>query len=217
MNGCALIWIIVLLVILFFFFWWVFYLDNKSYGNDCLDDCGNCKARETIIKSPKEDKFLKICIIKISQIEHELDALCRSYIIEKVNGASDPEITYQRIEYLCEKLGDYISHCFGHEAGSKYVYLKKECYSYLKRGCHGYSHGVDPEWSRKEEEIVDLLCRHNKYLSREYLRENRQAHAHHLVEMQSHLYQHDDLQAMVSYDALKESTDRYVDSLIAIY
>ncbi len=226
MSNCGFILAIIVVLAFLFFLWLVFHCDddNSLIG---LDNCGNplviptphevviTPTETTVIDDSDEPsrKVMKACLDKFGQAEHEIDTLSRSYIIERLCSCQDAENTYDRINYLCDKLGDYLTVCYGRDVGKKYTQLKKACCGQLK-SCLDQNDGYMSLWLRREAEIAELLASCNSCLSKDFLENIRKEHCQLIVKMYQAHSEKNNLAAMVVYDSLKEKTDSYVENVI---
>ena len=223
MTNGGLILAIILILVFLFFLWLVFRCDddNSLIG---LDSCGNPIAQQQVVIIPTEkpiiddcDKALlsvtKACLDKFAQAEHEIDTLSRSYVIEHLCSCQDAENTYERIQHLCDKLGDYLTVCYNRDVGKRYAQLKKGCCKYLK-SCLSQSEDYIDSWIRYETEIADLLASCNSCLSKEFIENIRKEHCHQFVKMYQAHSNNNHAAAMVIYDSLIEKTDTYVENVV---
>lgn len=227
MLGCGFILAVILILAFILLLWWVLNLDNED-NFIAYDECGNPKkvlaSTDNITQINIDDnpnkKLIKGCLEKFSQAEHEIDTLTRSYVIEKLCSCSDAEHTYERIEHLCNKLGDYIAVCYGREVGNKYTELKKSCVAemknYVQYKC-GYSssqYDNQQTWGYNEKEAAQLLSKHNKCISGTFLENIKRDHCTLVMQMIDAHSRQDNITAMVSYNSLTEKTDAYVENIM---
>lgn len=218
MNSCGLILAIILILVFLFFLWLIFRLDCED-NLVSYDGCGNpIPIHEVVVtpvvNEPPLSKLIKACLDKFSQAEHEIDTLCRSYIIECLCSCQDAENTYDRIQHLCDKLGECLALCYGRDVGYKYAQLKKACCGQLK-SCVTQNSSYMDTWVQYEEEIAHLLATCNPCLSKDFLQNIRKDHCYLVAKMYQAHYDKNNLEAMVVYDSLKEKTDSYVENIVS--
>ena len=216
MANCGFILAIIVILAFLFFLWLIFRLDDES-NLPGYDDCGNPVIQHEVIITPaviddSSCKVIKACLDKFAQAEHEIDTLSRSYIIERLCSCQDAENTYDRIEHLCDKLGDCLTVCYGRDVGKRYTQLKKACCGQLK-SCLNQNSGYMNTWIRHEAETAELLAGCNSCLSKDFLENIRKEHCQLIVKMYQAHYDKNNLAAMVVYDSLKEKTDSYVENV----
>lgn len=221
MDNCGVILAIIIILAFLFFLWSVFQLDGDS-GVYYYDSCGNpinptqASPEITIvetIRAPEVSNVIKACLAKFAQAEHELDSLCRSYIIEHRCSCQDADNTYERIQALCRKLGDCLALLYGQEVGDRYAELRKSCYNELKKCVTNSEKTV--RWIYYETKIAELLASNNSCLSKKLLEEVRKDHCNLTLKMIETHNNGNNLEAMILYDSIKEKTDIYVENVVS--
>ena len=227
MANCGFILAIIVILAFLFFLWLVFHCDddNSVIGYDA---CGNPIVTSTsheVVITPTETtviydndepsrKLMKACLDKFGQSEREIDTLSRSYIIERLCSCQDAENTYERINHLCDKLGDYLTVCYNRDVGRKYAQLKKACCDQLK-SCLDQNDNSMTSWLQREAEMAQLLANSNPCLSKEFLENIRKEHCQLTVRMYKAHVDKNNMAAAVVYDSLIEKTDSYVENIIS--
>lgn len=223
MANCGFALALIFVLAFLLFLWWIFQIDDDSFFPE-LDGCGNSNGYcfrglpfpdiVTTQEDNNDTRVIRDSLDRFSLAEHEIDTLCRSYIIEHLCSCQDAVNTYERIEYLCDKLGDYLATSYGRDAGDRYASLKKECCIQLKK-CIEYQNEDSTIWIEREAEIAQLLSTCNPCLSKEFIESIRRDHCALLMKMVNAHTEKNNLAAIVIYDSLREKTDTYVESVVS--
>lgn len=214
MDQCRIIWLIIAIFLFILFFWWVFQINN----DDNYDQCGCLKTGNnssvTMTVLPINSIHNNECLIKFAQIEHEIDTLCRSYIVERKCGCQEAKNTYERIEYLCQELGKCISRCYGQEVGEAYAKCKRECCNHLKSCLNLNNIAQQEKWEKEDVELANILTKHNRNLSKNLLEKVRREHCHELIKMIQASLDGNDTTFMLAYDALISKTYTFTEKVV---
>ena len=151
-------------------------------------------------------------LYKYIQSEHEIDTLMRSYIIEKLCSCQESYMTYERIEHLCDKAGEYLSVSYGLQFGQEYADIRKSICREFKKRVDDKGENID-KWNEYESKLAHHLASKFKFLSVEFLEKTRQNHVEAVNKLFIAHYKKKDLEAMVLYDKVKETTDAFVEHL----
>lgn len=218
MDQCRILWLVIAIFLFILFFWWVFQINN----DDSYDQCGCLKTTSgdvtmTILPNGGSGVFNNNnneCLIRFAQIEHEIDTLCRSYIVERKCGCQEAKNTFERIEHLCGELGKCVSQCYGREVGESYAKCKRACCHHLKLCLDSNSITYQEKWEKEDVELAGLLTSHNKNLSKNFLERVRREHCHELVKMIQASLDGNDTTFMLAYDSLISKTDTFTEKVV---
>lgn len=203
MANCGIILAIIVVLAFLLLFWWVLQLDAED------DTCNTPKIPK---QDPNYCKAITDCMTKFAQLEHEIDTLFRSYIIEYHCSCRDADNTFERIMHLCEKLGDYIAIPLGRQVGDKYATGRKRVCQQLREIVDNPNHTIVEGPTQNISGIPALLS--NTGLARNFIETIEQDRYKLVLRMLDAHRKGDSLGTMVAYDSLKEKTDLYVESVM---